>query len=51
MLDLVANVGSSDVVVKPLRVIPYHNLTLTLTFILPLYELLLDVVVTEWLHE
>jgi len=51
MLDLVPDIGSSDIIVEPLRVVPYHNFTLTLTLVLPLYELLLDIVVTERLHE
>lgn len=51
MLDLVADVGSSDVVVKALGVVANHHLPLTLALVLPLYELLLNVVVTEGLHE
>lgn len=51
VLDLVPDIGSSDIIVEPLRVVPYHNFTLTLTLVLPLYELLLDIVVTERLHE
>jgi hypothetical protein len=47
MLHLMPDVWSSDVVVETLRVILYHDLALTLAFILALYELLLDVVVTE----
>ena len=51
MLDLMPDIGSSDIIVEPLRVILYDDFTLTLTLVLPLYELLLDVVVTERLHE
>lgn len=51
MLDLVADIGGSDVVVEALWVVPYDDLALTLALVLPLYELFLDVVVSERLHE
>lgn len=51
MLDLMSNIGCSDVVIEAFRVVLYHNLTLTLALVLPLYELLLNVVISKGLHE
>ncbi len=51
VFDLVADVGGRDVVVEALWVVPYDDLALTLALVLPLYELFLDVVVSERLHE
>lgn len=51
MLHLMPDIRRSDVVVKPLGIVLDHDFALTLAFVLPLYELLLDVVVAEWLDE
>lgn len=51
MLDLVPDIGGSDVVVEALGVILDHDFALALALVLPLDELLLDVVVAEGLHE
>lgn len=51
MFDLVPDVGGGDVVVEPLGVVADDDLALALALVLPLYELLLDVVVPERLHE
>lgn len=51
VLDLMANVRCSYVVVKPLGVVSNNNLALALALILALNELLLNVVVAERLNE
>jgi hypothetical protein len=51
VLDLVADIGGGYVVVEALRVIADHDFALTLALVLPLDELLLDVIVAEWLHK
>lgn len=51
MLDLVSDIRCSDVVIEALGIVLDHDLTLTLALVLSLYELFLDVVVTEWLNE
>ena len=51
MLDLVSDIGRSDVVVEALGIIFDDDLTLTLALVLALDELLFDVVVAEWLNE
>jgi hypothetical protein len=51
VFNLMADVGRSDVVVESLRVVPDHHLPLALALVLPLYELLLYILITEGLHE
>jgi hypothetical protein len=51
MLNLVPNIGSSDVIVESLRVILDDDLTLALAFVLPLYEFLLNVIISKRLHK
>jgi hypothetical protein len=51
MLHLVSDIGGSDVIVEAFGVILDHDFALALALILPLYELLLNVVVSERLHK
>lgn len=51
VLHLVPDVGSSYVVVEAFRVIFYHDFALTLALIFSLYELLLEIIISERLHE
>ena len=51
VLDLVTYIGSSDVIVEALGIVLYDYLTLTLALVLPLYELFLDVIVSEGLDK
>jgi hypothetical protein len=51
VLDLVSDIGRSDVVVEAFGVVLDDDLALALALVLPLDELLLNVVVSEGLHE
>lgn len=51
MLDFVPDVRGCYVVVEALWVVLYEDLVLTLAFVLSLYELLINVVVSERLDE
>jgi secreted protein with Ig-like and vWFA domain len=51
VLDLVTYIGSSDVIVEALGIVLYDYLTLALALVLPLYELFLDVIVSEGLDK
>lgn len=51
MFDLVSNIGRCDIVVESFRVIANDDLAFAFTFILPLDELLLDVIVAEGLNK
>ena len=51
MFDFVSDVGCSNVVVKALGVIPDDYLILTLTFVLSLYELLFQSLVSKGFNE
>lgn len=48
MFNFMTNIRSSDVIVKTLRVIFYHYLTLAFRFVFPLYKFLLNVIVAKW---
>ena len=51
MFDFVSDVGSSDVVVKTLRIIFDNYFALALALILSFYELLLKIIVGKRLHK
>lgn len=51
MLNLVPDVGSSDVVVKAIWVILNDDLSFIFTFILPLNKLLVQGIVGKWLYK
>lgn len=51
MLNFVSDIGGSDIVVESFGVVLNNYLALALAFVFPLYELLLNRVVPEGLHE
>lgn len=51
MLHLMSDIGGSDVIVEAFGVILDDDFTLALALVLPLDELLLDVIVSEGLHK
>ena len=51
MFDLVSYIGSSYVIVEPLRIVLNNNFTLTLRFVLPFYEFLLNVIIAKRFHK
>lgn len=51
MFNFMSNIGSSNIIVKSLRVVLNYDLTLTLTLILPLYELFLNVFISKRLNK
>lgn len=51
MLHLMSDIGGSDVIVEAFGVILDDDFTLTLALVLPLYELLLNVIVSKGLNK
>ena len=51
MFDFVSDIWGSDVVVETLGVVTDYDLRLTFTFVLTFYELFLNGIVAERLHE
>lgn len=51
MLHLVPDIGGSDVIVEAFGVILDHDFALALALVLPLDELLLNVIVSEGLNK